>query len=306
MTNQASLFTSEPVVPDRVKPNFRTADILRRILAKQQLWAKRHAIPLQGSAGERGEKVYTYSLSENLFEPLLPSVEAQFRAADGHELGSPRRIGKVQALHSSSCLCMNTFHHWLRIGRLDLVAQAIRVPSVGIVGGGFEEKFMIDGRFGTSPNIDFVLRYGGNSPSIVAIECKYTEVFGREHGGFPAKYHAVPHIWDGLENTRRLAVEITGDVDPTYRLLHAKQLVCHVLGLMQAFGDKGRFRLHYLYYDAPGAELHRDELEHFSTYLDADGVSFSWSTYQDLIIRLSRDYWDIAPAWCAFMSSRYL
>jgi hypothetical protein len=95
-----------------------------------------------------------------------------------------------------------------------LVARALGLPSTGIGAGVFEQKFVIDGRFGTSPNIDFILRYEGDFPKVVAIECKYSETFGRAHSGFPAKYHAVPHIWDGLENTRRLATQITGGVMP--------------------------------------------------------------------------------------------
>jgi hypothetical protein len=186
-----------------------------------------------------------------------------------------------------------------------LVARALGVPSTGIVGGEFEAKLMIDGRFHTCPNIDFVLLYRGDSPSLVAIECKYSEPFGREHSGFSPKYHAVGHLWDGLESTRRLACQITGDADPSYRLLHPKQLICHLLALMQCF-DKRRFILHYLFYEAPDGGVHVEEIEHFARYVHADGVAFSWSTYQDLIIRLCRDHWDVAPVWCAYMSSRYL
>jgi hypothetical protein len=75
---------------------------------------------------------------------------------------------------------------------------------------------------------------------------------------------------------------------------------------MQSFGDKRRFRLHYLFYDAPGADLHREEIAHFARYVHADGLAFSWSTYQDLIVRLCRHHWDVAPEWCAYMTSRYL
>jgi hypothetical protein len=120
-TRQQDLFSDEPVKLDRVKRELRTSDILGSIIAKQQFWARRNGIPLQGSQGERGTKAYTLSLEQNLFEALLPSVEAQLRAGNGQELGSPGRVGKALALHSSATLCINTFHHWLRIGRLDLV-----------------------------------------------------------------------------------------------------------------------------------------------------------------------------------------
>jgi hypothetical protein len=304
--DQPELFPEEPVALDRVRPELRTAEICDRIIARQKLWATARDVPLQGSAGERGDRVYTLRLEDNLFEPLLPQVEAQLRSADGQELGSPGRVGKAQALHSSSALGINAFHHWLRIGRLDLVSAALGVPSGVEVSGAFEQKFPIDGRFGTCPNIDFVLRSGGVDPVVTAVECKFSEPFGRGHGGFPAKYHAIPRLWDGLEQTRRLAIQITGDLDPSYRLLHAKQLICHTLGLMQEFGDRRRFRLHYLFFDAPGADLHGVEIEAFARYLHADGIAFSWSTYQDLITRLDRRHRAVAPAWCRYMRSRYL
>jgi hypothetical protein len=305
-TPQPSLFPAEPVPLDRVKPELRTAEFHGRILARQLAWARSRGLILQGSAGSRGVRVYTRSLQENLFEPLLPAVEAQFRTARGQELGSPGRVGKAQAIHSSAVLCINTFHHWLRIGRLDLVANALGFPASGNVDGAFEVPFLIDGRFGSCPSVDFVLRIRGEHPRVIAVECKHTEPFGRPHTGFPTKYFAVPRIWDGLAQTRRLAGQITGDVDPSYRLLHPKQLICHVLGLTQVFGSPARFHLHYLYYDIPGLDLHREEIEAFAGYLHADGIAFTWSTYQDLIRRLDCEHRDVGPPWCRYMASRYL
>jgi hypothetical protein len=303
---QPSLFPAEPVVLDRVKPALRTAEFHGRILAGQLAWARSRGLILQGSAGSRGAQVYTRSLRENLFEPIAKTVEAQFRAARGQELGSPGRVGKAQALHSSASLCINMFHHWLRINRLDAIAEALGLPTSGIVGGSFEVPFLIDGRFGSCPSLDFVLWRQDTRPSVVAIEAKFTEPLGREHGGFPAKYFVLPRLWDGLHHTRRLAMQITGDVDPSYRLLYPKQLICHLLGLMQAFGTPGRFHLHYLFYDVPGLDLHSEEVASFARYLHADGIAFTWSTYQDLILRLDREHRSETPAWCRYMALRYL
>ena len=76
-------------------------------------WALNRGLELQGSKGERGEKAYTMTLEENLFEPLLPEVKEQFNEGRGGELkGEPR---PMQAVHLSAALVVNVFQYWKKI-----------------------------------------------------------------------------------------------------------------------------------------------------------------------------------------------
>ena len=88
-------------------------DVYHQIIVRQQEWAKRRGIILIGSAGERGEKNYTSTLSENLFEPLSEAAKESFGHGNGNEtVGTPTHTAKMQALHSSSALGVNVFHYW--------------------------------------------------------------------------------------------------------------------------------------------------------------------------------------------------
>ena len=70
------------------------------IQTKQQIWAKSQGINLIGSKGDRGKKIYTTALNENLFLPMNSTVKQAFDEGDGNELnqydGFP---AKMQALH---------------------------------------------------------------------------------------------------------------------------------------------------------------------------------------------------------------
>ena len=55
------------------------------ILSKQIQWAYRNNIVLIGSKGNCGCKAYTQKLDDNLFEPLMPETEKNFKKSDGRE-----------------------------------------------------------------------------------------------------------------------------------------------------------------------------------------------------------------------------
>ena len=57
-------------------------DASEHILSKQINWASNRGLALIGSKGVRGRPTYTKALADNLFAPLLPSVEQQIRAGD--------------------------------------------------------------------------------------------------------------------------------------------------------------------------------------------------------------------------------
>lgn len=79
------------------------------IQIKFQAWARRQGIELQGSAGERGEPIYTRSVEQNVFAGVLDSgTKASFAAGRGGELRGS--IPKLCALHSSASLAVNLFN----------------------------------------------------------------------------------------------------------------------------------------------------------------------------------------------------
>src|SRR5947209_419306 len=122
------------------------------ITRRQTLWALRHGKRLGGQFRhdpdpvqvERGEKVFTFDLDDNLFEPLMPQALEEFEAGDGGELE-----GRMNAVHSSSATAVNVFHYWRSRGLLAEIAKACRIPSTSITGMRFEAKFPIHDQFTT-------------------------------------------------------------------------------------------------------------------------------------------------------------
>ena len=97
-------------------------------------------------------------------------------------------------------------------------------------------------------------------------------------------------IWGEIPHLYQLAVSISPE-DTKFQILHAAQLVKHILGLKRAFG-KTTFRLLYLWYDALGSEgaKHREETVEFVETAKCDGVAVHALSYQELIVRLADEY----------------
>jgi len=279
------------------------------ILNKQIQWAHRNNIRLIGSKGNRGCKAYTQNLDDNLFEPLLPEVKGNFEEADGGELsGKPC---KIQAVHSSSALSVNIFQYWKRINQISAIAAACRFcnrnnnTSQGI---NFEVKFSINDKFRFSPNIDVVIT---NSPKsrfkVFAIECKFSEAYSlRKHSGIDPKYIELGTIWDDIPNLYKFAKTISPD-DNRFIHLHPAQLIKHILGLKEKFG-KNKFRFLYLWYDTIGLESakHHEEIEEFTKITEADRLYFHAMSYQDLIIKLAKNYRKLNKSYIDYITGRYL
>ena len=188
MTQNTFAFHPAPVTPQRIKTNIATSEPLGFLLGKWRLWGLRRGLELEGSQGDhRGAQVYTKTLDSNLFEALSHEAAREFQQADGQEL----QTSKCRALHSSSMAYVNTTHYFRRVGRLDLMAQALKIPSVNIEGFQYERKLPICSDFGTCPNLDGFLTYRSGRLACTAIEAKLTEPLGREHSGFPPKYFGV-------------------------------------------------------------------------------------------------------------------
>lgn len=213
------------------------------ILEKQIQWAKNRAIKLIGSKGNRGQRVYTSKLRQNLFEPLSTDVLKSFEKGDGNEInGSLNSPAKMQALHSSSALGVNIFHYWQRVKQVPLIAAACGFCNKGnntsqrIV---FEDKYSIDKRFQFSPNIDVVIHNSDTAKvKRFAVECKFSEAYaGRKHGGLDPKYIKLDILWKDIPGILSFAETISPD-DNEFRYLHPAQLVKHILGLKNRIRER--------------------------------------------------------------------
>lgn len=279
------------------------------ILAKQSSWAYNNDIILVGSKGNRGRPAYTTKLEENLFEPLIPEVKKDFENADGRELSES--LSKMNAVHSSSALGINIFQYWQNRKQVPAIAAACGLCNKNNYSSQkirFEQKFRITKSFQFSPNIDVVIENLEKSKfSIYAIECKFSEAYSsRGHSGIDHKYLELDEIWKDIPETRDFAKSISPD-DKEYKYLHPAQLIKHILGLKNKFGKK-RFRLLYLWYDSLGDEgaKHREEIGRFSDILKRDRIYFHTLSYQELIIKLSKEYRKSHNKYIKYISERYL
>ena len=280
------------------------------VIAKQSEWAQNLGVQLIGSQGDRGRKVYTKSLGDNLFQALNVETKEEIENGDGGELtGSLDKPAKIQALHSSSALGVNIFDYWRKSPDLSIITSTCGFVRAGIELKGairFEQKFSIDDRFQYTPNLDVIVIPQSGRYKAFAIECKFTEAYSsHKHGGLDRKYLEKEDIWQELPSIKHLAEEIS-PTDSRFYYLHAAQLIKHILGLNRSFGH-AHYRLLYLWYDALGEPgfKHRQEIKEFADIARSDGVVFHEATYQDLIIRLAQHRKD-HPKYIAYLTERYL
>jgi hypothetical protein len=279
------------------------------ILSKQTEWALNNNVKLIGSKGVRGRHAYTKRLRENFFEPLHPSVRKYFKDGDGGELiGYP---SKMQAIHSSSALGVNIFQYWLKENQVPKIAATCGLCNKNNKSSNnimFETKYKISEKFAFDLNLDVVIE---NSPEskfkVFAVECKFSEAYSsRRHSGLKQKYLQLQNIWKDVPNLHRFSKKIS-PVDKRFNHLHPAQLVKHILGLKEKYG-KNKFRLLYLWYDCMGDEgaKHRKEIEEFTRVAKADSIHFHALSYQELIIKLSKNYRDSHNNYIGYISRRYL
>jgi len=172
----------------------------------------------------------------------------------------------------------------------------------------FEVKFSISDKFRYDPNIDVVINNSENFRfKVFAIECKFSEAYSsRKHSGIDPKYIKLDTIWEDIPNLYKFAKTISPN-DDKYNHLYPAQLVKHILGLKKEF-SKNKFRLLYLWYDTIGPEsaAHHREINEFIKITKADRIYFHAISYQDLIIKLSKEYWDIHKDYIDYISGRYI
>jgi restriction endonuclease-like protein len=276
---------------------------------KLQAWATRKGISLQGSAGERGEPNYTYSIEQNLFDQiLLPSVKASFERGAGGELRGS--IPTMSALHSSAAMAVNLFQYWVRNGDLATLAGLLEIPSLDVTSAEFEDRFPVceDGHrygFNEAPHLDFAFRYQDGSR--VGIECKLYEPYGRlDHAPLRHPYLNLTGAWGDIPACRALAERLAAGPAGFHRL-GASQLLKHILGLK--FGAAtAKVRLLYVYCDAIGDEAaeHREEIRRFEQDIEPDPIRFVPMSVQEFILRAVTRARGNHLAYVDYIAERYL
>jgi len=318
-------------------------DGLEYIQRKQVAWAIRNGYTPVGSTFQNeGKKNYLENQDNNLFRPLTNETRTQFMNADGGETKDYLKNGKhyrpkINALHSSSAIVVNTFQYWhnkdvypilyacklcsKRPSGVDIMYENIgsnypkifstsRNPSANEIK--FEEKkFEISSDrylFPRTPNIDVVIE--NFQTQTYAIESKFTEPYTYKYKKEEDKRISQRYIdkidfaiWKGLDSLRQLAIEISKENNNNY--LDSAQLIKHILGLKKA---KKNFRLLYLWYDVIGLDgtEHRKEIEQFAKKAKEDNIKFSHITYQEVIMKLAQEFYGGNEEYCNYLTERYV
>lgn len=291
---------------------------LEFIKSKQQSWACRKGYTLVGGTiPNRGEKNYQQNLNDNLFEQLSKESSDYFKSGDGNETkDSKTRLAKMKALHSSSAVVVNLFQYWQKKDVYPIMYAckfcSKSLSSINKISSEnkikFEEQFEISGdksQFPFSPNIDVVIE--DFQSTVYAIESKFTEPYNsRKQKEIKQKYIDNTSFWNGLSNLYELAKEICPN-NNKFKYLDAAQLIKHTLGLKNRYNKKG-FHLLYLWYDVIGTDgvEHRKEIEQFAEIAKKDGIKFSHITYQEVIVRLTKEFYSGNEKYCDYLTDRYL
>jgi len=289
---------------------------LKFIKSKQQSWATRKGFSLVGGTiPNRGEKNYLHDLTGNLFAQLSKESLDSYNSGDGNETkDSKARLAKMQALYSSSAIVVNLFQYWQKdfypiayaCGLCSKHPSGINVMTENKIK--FEEKFEISAdksQFPVPPNMDVVIE--GFQSLTYAVESKFTEPYSsRKHKGIKQIYIDNTSFWNGLPNLYELAKGICPN-NNKFQYLDAAQLIKHILGLKKKH-NKASFRLLYLWYDVIGKDgfEHRKEIEQFAEIAKKDNVKFSHISYQEVIMKLSKEFYDGNESYCDYLTDRYL
>jgi hypothetical protein len=286
------------------------------IKSKQQNWAKRKGFVLSGGTiPDKGEKNYLENIDCNLFESLTQETKNEYESGNGNETKDNKKyLAKMKALHSSSAIVVNLFQYWKDkdVYPILYACNLCKKHPSNIDGQQktsankikFEQKFKISSTFSPQPNIDVVI--DNLQPHIYAIESKFTEPYNGKHNGISKKYIDETSLWNGLSNLKALAGEIS-PANKKFEYLDAAQLIKHILGLTKT-KTKKNFHLLYLWYDVIGENdaKHRKEIEQFADIVKKDKITFRHITYQEVIMRLSTEFYKGNERYCDYLTERYL
>jgi hypothetical protein len=283
--------------------------VIEIIKTAQKQWANERNIPLQGSAGERGDKIYTMDINSNFFIPLSDESFLELSSGSGNELKSTDdKPAKIQALHSSSALVVNIFEYWKQNKEYEIIAKFLGINNKNISNIKYENKFKISNKLGTPPNLDVCFEYSDNS--VVAIESKYTEPYGIRNGKkiFLQKYFDDKNIWNELPNLFELANMINKN-ETQFEYLDAPQLIKHILGLQNVIKNKDKYKLIYIYFPAvkKTPEMnHEIEVLALNEIMKLDKVNFIYLNWLNVIEKLNRNLKDIRKKYINYIMERYV
>lgn len=288
---------------------------LEFIKSKQQSWAKCKGNTLiGGTIPDKGNKNYLSNLTDNLFEQLSKESSDCFNSGDGNETkDSKTRLAKMKALHSSSAIVVNLFQYWQKKDVYPIAyACGLCSKSTSSVKTEnkikFEEQFEISrdkSKFPFSPNIDIIIE--DFQPTVYAIESKFSEPYNSgKQKEIKQKYIDNTSFWNELPNLYELAKEICPE-NNKFKYLDVAQLIKHILGLKNKHNKSG-FHLLYLWYDVIGTDgvEHRKEIEQFAEIAKKDKIKFSHTTYQEVIIKLSKEFYEGNENYIDYLTDRYL
>ncbi|MFC2106872.1 hypothetical protein ACFLRY_00905 [Bacteroidota bacterium] len=285
---------------------------LEYILTKQISWADRNNVRLVGSEIAKGRLAYTVNVDNNLFESLLPETRTEIEKGDGRELkGDSSHSAKMCAIHSSSAIGVNVLQYWKSkyIPDLAYALGLCRRDNKSANEIHFERKFKISDKFQFDPNIDSIIfNSEGEKIKAFGIECKFSEAYSsRNHPGLKEKYLTdILEQWKDIPNLFDFAKTISPE-DKSFNHLHPAQLLKHILGLKKEYGKSG-FRLLYLWYDVFGEDgcKHRTEIEEFARITKQDNIKFHSISYQELIMKLKKEFYNSNEDYLNYLTDRYL
>jgi len=225
---------------------------------------------------------YVEERATNFVSGITPDLyEKEYREGAGGELNWEIRNGnrcppKMNALHSSSALVVNSFAPWkLHLNELRLC------DSLGFCSLRFEAK-VPTGLGGTPPHLDFLAESPSSS---VAAESKLTEYLRPHQTNFaPAYSHK---SWPPAVEPYLIMMRYLQENPSTFVYLDGAQLVKHALGLASRF-DQHNVRLLYLFWEPENSgsyrdfDIHHKEIEQFSRTVTGASINFKWKTYLEL------------------------
>jgi hypothetical protein len=282
------------------------------IKSKQQNWASRKGFKLVGSTPDHPEKNYLSGLTNNLFEPLSNDHLDYYDSGDRKETKDKDRSVKMKALYSSSAMVLNLFQYWQKKDLYPIVRACglwLKARNNFINEIKFEGVFEISedkSLFPRSPVIDVVIK--DSQSHVYAIEAKFIEPYkrGSKPDGIRQPYIDNESFWHGLSNLYELAKKICPD-NNKFHYLDAAQLIKHILGLKREY-NKSDIRLLYLWYDVIGQDgvKHRKEIKQFAKIAQKDNIKFYHITCQEVIMKLTQEFYTGNEEYCNYLTDRYL
>jgi hypothetical protein len=213
----------------------------------------------------------------------------------------------MNALHSSSALCVNIFEYWRKKNNYDVLKTALGIKSdikeIHYEGkdNNLEHKFKYIQKDTTKegkkilhphPDVYFECIDG----SFVPVEVKFAEPFDKENkkntdlDNFKSNFlwdkfdKSSPNkIWGNLVELWRFYISVSSS---DFQFLDHLQLTKHLLALAKI---STKLHLIYIYYPDVSDRAFDDEIKKFATILSKDNITFTPLSYIELIDKISKN-----------------